>query len=149
MEWEFNLLKKTIRDLLNFDPDNYKERPFKRRLNSRMRALSIKSYAEYARIIREDKEELERLKNALTINVTKFFRNRQVFTILEREIIPQMGEPLSIWSAGCATGEEPYTIAIILREMQKEGRVLATDVDEKAIENVTKLITKIKLRLWT
>ena len=134
MEWEFNLLKKTIKELLNFDPDNYKERPFKRRLNSRMRSLKVTSYAEYARIIRTDKEELERLKNALTINVTKFFRNREVFKIIQREILPELDEPVDIWSAGCATGEEPYTLAIILLEARKKGRILATDVDEQAIE---------------
>jgi len=125
---------KTIKELINFDPMNYKERPLKRRLKVRMRALNIETFKEYEEYLKKNRDEQMKLKDTLTINVSKFFRNIEVFDILKDEIIPSIKEPVRCWSAGCSTGEEAYTIAIILNEIGKEGKIIGTDVDRDALE---------------
>lgn len=133
MDLELYSLMNTIKELLNFDPMNYKEKPFKRRIRVRMRALGIEAYKEYEEYLKKNIEEQVKLKDTLTINVSKFFRNIEVFEILKEDIIPKIKEPVRCWSAGCSTGEEPYTIAIILRELGKEGKIIGTDIDIDAL----------------
>ncbi len=134
MDLELYSLMKTIKNLLDFDPMNYKEKPFKRRIRVRMRALGFETYKEYEEYLKNNIEEQIKLKDTLTINVSKFFRNLEVFEIIKDEIIPKIKEPVRCWSAGCSTGEEPYTIAIILKELGKEGRIIGTDIDTDALK---------------
>ncbi len=133
MDLELFSLMKTIKELINFDPMNYKEKPFTRRIKVRMRAVGVQSYKEYEVYLRKNINEQIKLKDTLTINVSKFFRNKEVFDVIKNEIIPQMKEPIRCWSAGCSTGEEPYSIAILLRECGKVGNILGTDIDEDAL----------------
>ncbi len=115
----------------------------------RMRATGCTDYHQYHRVLREDPGEAQKLINDLTINVTEFFRDSDVFEALRSHIIPEIMRHkreirsfnLRAWSAGCATGEEPYSLAILFLEaMERDGagepwtlRITATDLDDKAV----------------
>lgn len=112
------------------------------RLVRRLRALQLPSFSAYcSRLDAGDEEELEHCVNALTTNLTSFFRETHHFEFLQRELLPRLvrekREPrLRVWSAGCSTGEEPYSIAMVLAENLPEHwdvRVLATDLDSSVV----------------
>jgi chemotaxis protein methyltransferase CheR len=102
----------------------------------RMRARGVHTYEDYGRILDHDAHEYQELLDALTINVTKFFRNVETWTALRPylETLGQSRAALRIWSAGCASGEEPYTIAVLLAELGAQGVIDATDVDRLSLE---------------
>jgi chemotaxis protein methyltransferase CheR len=135
---EFTLVKRFIEQNLKIQCSNYKEDYIKRRLLSRMGSTGTSTYAEYLRYLRANAPELELLRNALTINVTEFFRDTEVYDLLKKEIFPALfalGKKVRIWCAGCSTGEEAYSIAMILHEAMMmdrkiSGQIYATDIDE-------------------
>ncbi len=135
---DFELLKRFIEQSLNIRCGNYKEDYIKRRLLSRMRSTSMENYADYLQYLRAHAPELENLRNALTINVTEFFRDADVYDLLKKEILPTLfreHKKIRIWCAGCSTGEEPYSIAMIVSEMialnkELSAQILATDIDK-------------------
>lgn len=119
------------------------------RLGRRLRHCGVPDYARYIALVKSDTEERERMVAALTTNHTHFFREPHHFDHLRTEVIPRLqqkarqGKPIRIWSAGCSSGEEPYTIAMILlgTERSKAGwalsadlRILATDIADHAVE---------------
>lgn len=113
------LLAKIAQDR-GFGCDAYKPGCLRRRIAVRMRARGVHTYEQYVRLLDADGGEYDRLLDALTINVTKFFRNRETWDVLAGRVVPALWaerpEGLRGWSAGCASGEEPYTLAIVLRE---------------------------------
>ncbi len=129
----------------NFDLRQYKPTTVQRRVARRMSMTAITNYQDYIDHLRQDAGEREQLSRDLLINVTDFFRDRKAFTYLEEQAIRHIfetaskGEEIRVWVAGCATGEEAYTMAILLLEnaekYQKENpiSVFATDIDEDAI----------------
>lgn len=130
-----------VQKRLNIQLTNYKQDYIKRRLLSRMNSTRSKDFVEYHQYLKTHPEEEEKLRNALTINVTKFLRDPDVFNLVGREIFPAIireKRGIKIWSAGCSSGEEPYTYAILLAEQAKPGVILnnvitATDIDEVMI----------------
>jgi len=115
---------------------SYKDKCLKRRIAVRMRARGVHTYDDYARLLDRDAREYQDLLDALTINVTKFFRNPETWTVLRpylRELAKTRPQ-LRVWSAGCASGEEPYTIAILLAETGVQGSIDATDIDRLSLE---------------
>ena len=108
---------------------------------SRMNVTRMPTYREYHAFLRAYPEEIAALRNALTINVTKFFRDPEVFSVLRHEIIPSLfrtKKRIRIWSAGCSSGEEPYSLAIILheaclRDKSMSGTIYATDIDHEIL----------------
>jgi chemotaxis protein methyltransferase CheR len=131
-----------VQKLLNIQLTSYKQDYIKRRLLSRMNSTRSKDFAEYHQYLKIHLEEEEKLRNALTINVTKFFRDLDVFDLVRKEIFPAIlrdKRTIKIWSAGCSSGEEPYTYAIILHELGKtgpalNGAIIATDIDEEMLK---------------
>lgn len=122
----------------------YKPGSLKRRINLRLLATGILDYAAYRRYLAEHPEEIDLLLAALTITVSHFFRNPLVFEVLRELVIPELIEcapigGLRIWCAGCARGEEAYSLAILMREIcVREAAdfpisILATDIDEAAL----------------
>src|SRR3984957_13625953 len=113
------------------------------RLARRLRKLKLTSFAEYCQLVeRTDSEELQELTNAITTNLTSFFRENYHFDQLAAEVLPQVAAKRSdsrrvrLWSAGCSTGEEPYSLAVVLRESLAhlsdwDIKLLATDIDSK------------------
>jgi chemotaxis protein methyltransferase CheR len=106
------------------------------RLARRLRALGIGSFDDYVRFLELEPAEWEHCTNALTTNVTAFYREEHHFTVLaELAKAHQGADPFRVWSAGCSTGEEPYTIAMCLAESLAHPNyaVLATDLDTQVI----------------
>ncbi len=114
------------------------------RLTKRIRQLKMGSFAEYSEFVRENyNDELVHLINCITTNKTDFFRENRHFEFMENTIFPEwMGKKknsIRIWSAGCSTGEEPYTIAMVVLEhlpgaAAKDVKILATDIDTTVLE---------------
>lgn len=125
---ELELLKRQIERESGFFCGGYKDRCLRRRLAVRMRARGIHRYGDYASLLRSDPGEYEKLLAALTINVSKFFRNLEVWEIVAERVVPALFEldlpEIRIWSAGSSSGEEAYTIAILLREYAERERLL-------------------------
>jgi len=119
------------------------------RLARRLRKLKLNSFAEYCRLVETDESaELQELTNAITTNLTSFFREDYHFKQLSLEALPQIqskrlsSRRIRLWSAGCSTGEEPYSLAIVMRETlaQLAGwdiKLLATDIDSKVVATAT------------
>jgi chemotaxis protein methyltransferase CheR len=104
-----------------------------------METLRIGSYREYYQVLQSDADRYEEFCKRLTINVSEFFRNPERFQELERKIFPKLLEakrPLKVWSAGCSTGPEPYSLAIILSDLDPNGghKVIASDIDRVVLE---------------
>lgn len=121
---------------------NYKDGCLRRRVAVRLRATGSASFAEYGELLRRDPEELERLVETLTINVTRLYRDAAVWDALAERVLPELvrtaGPSFTAWSAGCASGEETYTLAALLhREADRSGAldrlptasVIGTDID--------------------
>ena len=148
-ERAFRALTEKITQARGVSCDAYKDRCLRRRIAVRMRARGVHSFTDYSRLLDSDGHEYDRLLDALTINVTKFFRNNEAWTALA----PYLAErwkarsgAVAVWSAGCASGEEPYTIAAALAETARtsgtsewlpRARVLATDIDRQSLERAT------------
>jgi len=134
-----------------FDITRYKIQFLKRRIERRMQIKEISDFNEYLQLLESDSTELSYMFESLSINVTSFFRDTAVFNALRSMIVPKMlsnvenDEKITAWSAGCASGEEPYSIAILLNDIleiyKKIGisknftiRIKATDINKKAID---------------
>lgn len=138
---------KTVFRLLNehygIDFSHYKPNTVIRRIQRRLSIHQISSLPEYAERLTSDHAELNSLYRDLLIGVTKFFRDAEAFERLERDILPELlshaGDEFRVWVAGCATGEEPYSLAILLREqldaMQSKVsvKIFATDVHRSSL----------------
>jgi len=125
----------------------YKDKCMKRRVAIRMRSTRCRDAAEYCNLLRQSPQELDLLQKALTIHVSQFFRNPSMFVKLRDEVLPGLfsscdkngAGTLRFWCLGCAGGEEPYSLAILLREhFSKELRqvqtiILGTDIDTETI----------------
>jgi chemotaxis protein methyltransferase CheR len=109
-----------------------KENMVYNRLSRRLRATGRRSFSDYLDWVEQPgSDERERFINALTTNLTAFFREPHHFEMLAARA--RRGEPLRVWSSACSTGEEPYSAAIALREVGCPARILATDVDTEAL----------------
>ncbi|MEW5756504.1 MAG: protein-glutamate O-methyltransferase CheR [Pseudomonadota bacterium] len=115
------------------------------RLTRRLRALNISRFSDYLELIGNDDVELVNLVNAITTNLTSFFREKHHFEYLKNQVFPELinknrdSRRIRIWSAGCSTGEEPYSLAITVREFFErhpnwDVRILATDIDTNVVE---------------
>lgn len=141
-------LEETLQDRAGLDLGLYKEKCVARRLAVRQRARAVPDLTAYVELLRRDPEELPRLLDALTVNVTQFLRNPQTFRVLAESVLPALcrsraetgRRTLRVWSAGCATGEEAYTVAILLQEawrcegLRQSAVVYATDIDTRCLE---------------
>lgn len=112
-----------------------------RRIEHRMREKKIQSYTEYARLLSSDPTEYAKLASLFSVTVTEFFRDAEFFELLKSKLMPVLSEEIKIWCAGCATGEEPYSIAIIASELQRilgqHIQILATDINPNSIRFAT------------
>ncbi len=126
------------------DFSHYKSSTIGRRIGRRLEALEIDTIDAYYQHVQQDSEELDRLFATVLIGVTEFFRDKPAYDLLRqyiRQVIKskQPGDSIRIWSVGCATGEEPYSIAILLaeelgdRQTDYTIQIFATDIDEKAL----------------
>lgn len=135
---DIEAIKRLIEKTLHIRCQNYKDAYIRRRLLSRMRSSGCDSFNTYLKYLRENPAEFELLRNALTINVTEFYRDPEVFDLVHREIFPAILKNrgrIRLWCAGCSSGEEAYTFAILLAETLginniRNATIYATDIDE-------------------
>ncbi len=135
-----------VKQSRGFDFTGYKRSTIERRLAKRMQEVGAERYEDYIDYLQLNAEEFAELFNTLLINTTRFFRDPQMWEALAADVIPQLvaarppDATLRVWSAGCASGEEAYTIAMLLARVlgdaafRERVKIYATDVDEKALE---------------
>lgn len=137
--WQYKDFTDAVYKLTNINLEAYNERQMKRRIDSFIQRSQCRDYYDYYAAISSDREMLNKFINFITINVTEFFRNPPQWEKLRREIIPKLQElrqPVKIWSSACSTGEEPYSVIMLLNEFTglSTVKILATDIDEGALE---------------
>ncbi|MFA5891916.1 MAG: CheR family methyltransferase [Actinomycetota bacterium] len=145
LDEELEALLEYLKHSRAFDFTGYKRSTLSRRLRKRMGDVGIASFGEYVDYLEVHPDEFAVLFNTILINVTHFFRDKAAWDTLATDVIPQIiaskgpQEPIRVWSAGCASGEEPYSIAITLAEalgpeaFRERVKVYGTDVDEEAL----------------
>ena len=144
---EFLELTAKIARERDFRCGSYKEKCLRRRIAVRMRARGAHTYADYAKLLDGDSAEWDKLMDALTINVTKLFRNWETYSLLADSTVPGLWaahhDQVKVWSAGCSSGEEPYSLAtLFFRAGEKSGRpatpqrvrILGTDIDRRSLD---------------
>lgn len=140
---DFNEFHKWVHKELGINLTAYKPEQLDRRITSLMGRIGVKTLDEYTKLIKKDEEHRQKFLDFITINVTEFFRNPELFNelgvILEKEIL-QGKRNLKIWSAACSIGCEPYSLAIILNNINSSIRhtILATDIDNTILAKAKK-----------
>ena len=135
MAYDYEWFKKAVYDLTKIDLNSYKEKQMKRRIDTLIGKYDVKGYDGFAELIKKDREALDSFVSYLTINVSEFFRNADQWNLMDKEMVPELmskfGKNLKIWSAACSTGDEPYTIVMMLSKHMPLNQisVLATDLD--------------------
>jgi two-component system CheB/CheR fusion protein len=142
---EFEEVLQKLREARNFDFRSYKRATLYRRIERRMQDRRLKRVADYSKFLDQHPTEYDALLASMFIKATSFFRDRESWDALSTKVIPQMladrrpGDPIRVWCAGCATGEEAFSLAITLAEVlgasfnNQDVKVFGTDVDERAI----------------
>ena len=135
-----------VRDARGFDFTGYKRSTIDRRVHRRMQDVGLESIAEYRALLEADVDEFTSLFNTILINLTGFFRDPTSWQYLESTVLPEIvsgrgrDEPIRLWSAGCASGEEAYSLAMAmanvlgLSEAGRRVKIYATDIDLEALE---------------
>ncbi|MCQ2506491.1 MAG: protein-glutamate O-methyltransferase CheR [Lachnospiraceae bacterium] len=136
---DYEVFKKKIFEITKIDLSSYKEQQMRRRIDALITKRHAQSYDEYVKMIASDKALLEEFVSYLTINVSEFYRNPEQWKILENEIIPMLRlkrSNLKIWSAACSTGDEPYSLVMLLNKMNalRGASITATDIDREILE---------------
>jgi two-component system CheB/CheR fusion protein len=140
-----------LQDEFGLDFTHYKPSTVTRRIERRLALTAANTIEEYVERLRQERDELDVLYRDLLIGVTHFFRDEPVFSALEQKVLPELlrrgprDQPLRIWVAGCATGEEAYSLAILLQDlMLKHGerpvKIFATDVHRGSLERAGRAI---------
>ncbi len=128
----------------------YKDKYLIRRIHVRMRRLDLETYREYAEFMKKNPSEINQLQDSLSINVTRFFRDKEMYDVLQKIVLPDVFRTtegkIKIWSAGCAVGAEPYSIAMIIDQCfdlrdKRRVEILATDISYE-------LLSKAKTGLY-
>lgn len=133
-----------LRDYCGIDFSYYKENTIIRRLERRLSINRFERLDDYIKFLSESDKEKDILYRELLIGVTRFFRDEAAFSIVKENVLPRLLESgkkqLRIWSAGCSTGEEVYSLALIIREfleerkVEAEVKIFATDIDKRSLE---------------
>jgi two-component system CheB/CheR fusion protein len=146
VETDINALLDKVKLRKNIDFSGYKKSSIKRRIARRCELTKAASLEEYLRFLENEPEEYDKLIETLLIKETGFFRDREVFDEIRKTVLPGIlaykrpGEPLRIWCPGCATGEEAYSIAMLLIEelgpdlSEYQLKLYATDLSNKALQ---------------
>jgi len=143
---QFEALLQHIQESRELDFRGYKRTSLRRRITLRMEAVGVDSFETYQAHLEADPGEFENLLNTVLINVTSFFRDEEAWEVMKTEVIPKLiarsepDRPIRVWSVGCASGEEPYSIAMLLAEALGKTefcsrvKIYATDLDEEALK---------------
>ena len=135
MAMTYEQFEAAILKMTSIDLTAYKEKQMKRRIDTLIGKTECKGYDQYMDLIKKDQTARETFITYLTINVSEFFRNIDQWNLMDKEMVPELmkkfGKNLKIWSAACSTGDEPYTIVMMLSKHMplNQINVLATDLD--------------------
>jgi chemotaxis protein methyltransferase CheR len=144
---DYEQFKEAVFKLSTIDLNAYKERQMKRRLDSLIRKNGFQGYDNYVTALKTDKNVYEEFITYMTINVSEFFRNKAQWDVLENNIFPYLferfGKNITIWSAACSTGDEPYSLAMVLSKFMPLSniKIIATDIDQQ-------ILSKAKVGLY-
>lgn len=142
---EYDAITALLRDRRQFDLGQYKDRCIRRRIAKRLRACEVNDFEAYLKKLDMDRDELDTLLATISIHVSQFFRNPDTFRIIEQIILPDLcrraktagRRELTLWSAGCASGEEAYSLALIVDDLANidlDIRILASDISTPVLE---------------
>ena len=139
MDREYYYFMTKIKKLTGIDLGQYKSSQMQRRLKSLLNRSGMRNFVEYYKLLERDRQALQSFLDFITINVSEFFRNPDKFEELKTNILPGLlarQDEVRIWSAGCAHGAEPYSVAIIMDELasSKPYSIWATDIDASILE---------------
>lgn len=153
---EFNYIRKLVYDECGINLHDGKKELVRSRLSKRFRELNVEDFSAYRSLLenRSNSEEIIGLLNAISTNLTSFFRERKHFDFLEQKglhkLVNQLGQDrtINVWSAGCSTGEEPYTLAMVLDEWLDSYRginfrITATDISTDVLKKAASGIYEI------
>jgi chemotaxis protein methyltransferase CheR len=126
--------QRTVQRLIGVDLTSYRQGQMRRRLDALVQRVGANGYLEYSKLLERDPKRVQEFRDYFTINVTEFFRDPDRFRFLEAKVLPELlarRTALKVWSAACSNGAEPYSVAILLRELAPtlSHKVIATDVD--------------------
>lgn len=136
---DYEWFKKKVFELTKIDLSCYKERQMKRRIDALITRSNSSGYEDYLTLLRTDQDKLEEFIAYLTINVSEFYRNPEQWQLLEKEMLPYLferfGKNIKIWSAACSTGDEPYTLVMLLAKFipMNQIQIIATDIDKQVL----------------
>lgn len=135
---DYEDFKGKVLKLTGLDLSSYKERQMKRRIDSLIKRHGHSTYDTFVLELSKNKELFNEFMNYLTINVSEFYRNPGQWEILEKEVVPELlkhNKNLKIWSAACSTGEEPYSLTMMMSRFMdlSKVKIMATDIDDGAI----------------
>jgi len=139
MDMDYEVFKQEIFKITKINLTLYKEKQMKRRIDALIKKNNINTYQEYVQVLKNNKDSFKEFVNYLTINVSEFYRNPDQWDVLEKEILPLLlskKRNITIWSSACSTGDEPYTLVMVLNKILPLSsiKILATDIDLGALE---------------
>ncbi|MTI80170.1 MAG: protein-glutamate O-methyltransferase CheR [Firmicutes bacterium] len=135
----FQEFKNRVHKTFGLDLNSYKENQLERRLNNLLVRKKVANFGELYELIVKDRSEYVKFLDYLTINVSEFFRDVKMFTVLEEKVLPELlakSNTLKIWSAACSIGAEPYTVALLLDQLSsgRSHQIDATDLDQTILQ---------------
>ncbi len=145
----YESFKADVLQLTKIDLNAYKERQMKRRIDSLIGKHHYTTYRQYVDALRKDRALFHEFVNYLTINVSEFYRNPEQWVTLEKKILPELmkkSSSLKIWSAACSTGDEPYSLVMLLSKFMplSKIRIMATDIDLQVLDKARMGLYNIK-----
>lgn len=141
-DMEVGVLLNDLLELYGYDFTNYSKASIKRRINRLFTLDKFPSFAEFRYRLRTDPKYVKRFVEQITVNVTEMFRDPSFYKALREQVLPHLGTYpfIRIWLAGCSTGEEAYSIAIVLKELNLlyKSLIYATDLNAEVLEKAGK-----------
>ncbi|MDP4180259.1 MAG: protein-glutamate O-methyltransferase CheR [Bacillota bacterium] len=146
---DYEWFKGEVLKLAGIDLSCYKEKQMKRRIDALIKKYGMELYESYLNTIKTNTAMYNEFINYLTINVSEFYRNPEQWEVLKNEILPMLlnsNKRLKIWSAACSTGDEPYTLAMILNNFLplSDIKIIATDIDKEILNKAQRAIYNVK-----
>lgn len=145
----YEVFKADVLQLTKIDLNAYKERQMKRRIDSLITKNHYATYKQYVEALKKDKVLFDEFVNYLTINVSEFYRNPEQWVLLEKQILPELlkkSPTLKIWSAACSTGDEPYSLVMLLSKFMplSKIKIIATDIDKQVLDKARMGLYNVK-----
>lgn len=145
----YEVFKDDVLRLTKIDLNAYKERQMKRRIDSLITKNHYTTYKQYVEALKKDKALFDEFVNYLTINVSEFYRNPEQWVLLEKQILPDILKKtpsLKVWSAACSTGDEPYSLVMLLSKFMPltKIKIIATDIDKQVLDKARLGLYNIK-----